>query len=129
MGGESYTGAVDLVGTVAAGTCFVVGGPDSNGGNFDPPLQQLVNFEPNLSRNPGAIGLFELAPADVDVADVPLDVVIYGDANTGGFLDPSGVMPGPVLPGALDLVSLRRTSLASTWEFADPPTPGACPTL
>ena len=128
-GSTGYAGAVDLVGTVAAGTCFVVGGPDSSGGNFDPPLDQVVNFEPNLSRNPGAIGLFALAPGDVDVGDVPVDVVIYGDANTGGFVDPTGATPGPVLPSNPDLESMRRTSLAATWEFANPPTPSACPSF
>jgi len=128
-GEYAYDGAVALSGMLPAGSCRVVGGPTSNSGNFDPPLGQTHDFNPNLSREPGAIGLFALPPADVDAGDVPVDVVIYGNSNGGGFRDPTGAQPGPVLPGNTDLVSMRRTGRGNSWEFASPPTPAACPSF
>lgn len=122
----AYDGALDLSGSIAAGECFVVGGPTTNGGNFDPSYDLVENFEPNLSREPGAIGLFLLEPAEVDAGDVPVDAVIYGNTNAG-FLDSTGAMPGPMIPGSVDLESMRRTSLADTWEYTASPTPNDCP--
>lgn len=128
-GNTSYAGSVGLQGAIPPGGCLTVGGPTSNGGNFNPSIHQPVNFEPNLSRNPGAIGLFALAPEDVSMDDVPLDAVVYGDSNQEGFLDSTGAVALPVLRGNTDLVSMRRTSLGPTWEFANPPTPQACPSF
>ncbi|MEX1369045.1 MAG: hypothetical protein AB1Z98_38315, partial [Nannocystaceae bacterium] len=128
-GQYAYDGTFDLSGTIGGGDCLVVGGPTSNAGNFNPPLGQVNNYEPNLSRNPGAIGLFLLPPREVDADDIPLDAVIYGTRNGGDFRDSSGAVPGPMIANPPDLQSMRRTSAGNTWEAGDPPTPSACPSF
>jgi len=131
-GGTDYTyGGVDLVGTIAAGECFVVGGPmgdvDSGfpgGGMFD----QAVNLEPDM-QNSGAladgVALFDIPVASVNGGSVPLDAVIYGDANGSGLLDESGAA------GNVDVVDAPSTDSVQllsdgTWAVNPDPTPLAC---
>ncbi|MCH9688667.1 MAG: hypothetical protein K0V04_44965 [Deltaproteobacteria bacterium] len=126
---RGYDGTLDLVGTVPSGQCWVVGGPASDPSNADPVYDQAVNLNPNLDSGQGAVGLFTLNPMDIDVSEVPLDVVIYGSTNAPGYRDSTGAIVDPMLGNPPDNDSLRRTSAAPTWMFGDPPTPNVCPSF
>ena len=101
-GGTDYTyGSVQLAGTVANGECFLVGGPNGNadtGFAGAPMFDQAVTFTPNI-QNSGAtadgVALFDVPAAMVGAATVPVDAVIYGDANASGLIDESGAAPMP----------------------------------
>ncbi len=96
-GGSDYTyGSVQLVGTVEAGACFLVGGPNGNAEGGFPGLvmfDQAVALSPNL-QNSGAtadgIALFDVPAASINAGTVPVDAVIYGANNGSGLLDETG---------------------------------------
>ncbi len=119
--------AIDLVGTILPGDCFVVGGPTSAASNFNPVYDQAEAFSRTLDSGEGAILLHELPPMMIDIADIPVDSLIYGDNNVPGYLDPMGVAVPPMAANPSDDESMRRTGLGPTWEVGDPPTPNACP--
>jgi len=128
-GGSDYAyGTLGLSGMLPAGACTVVGGPQSVAANGSPVLGQAVDLEPDL-QNSGAIAdgvaLFLGAAIDIDAASVPVDAVIYGDANSSGLLDASGMAPAPHVIDVLPGETIQRTGPAS-WGFGVP-TPGVCP--
>ncbi|MCR9163748.1 MAG: phospholipase D-like domain-containing protein [Nannocystaceae bacterium] len=118
-GGGSYTrGSVDLSGSISAGACLVVGGPDAG---LD------VDFSPNL-QNSGVVAdgvaLFDMPQAAVDFTTVPTDAVIYGVLNDDGLMDPQGNRPEPHVGDADPGESLQRT--AAGWAIGTP-SPASCP--
>lgn len=127
-GGDALSGANDLTGTIDAGGCFVVGGPTTDAGNFDPVYDQTAQFGPQLTRAQGGVLLHQAAAGAVNIATVPVDALIYGTANVAGFLDSTGVVGAIAIAGQLSDISLRRTG-ASTWIAGNPPTPNACPSF
>jgi len=128
-GGVDYIyGTLNLAGVVAPGDCFVVGGPMSTGANGNPSLDMAVDLDPDL-QNSGAtadgVALFDVVAMDIGGA-IPIDAVIYGDANNSGLIDSTGLAPLPHVGDAPSGSALYRTALASTWAI-DLPDPGTCP--
>jgi hypothetical protein len=132
-GGESYTiGQFELDGAIDPGECRVVGGPDSSNDNANPVWGQNVDFGPDLQLGgqvADGVALFVGTAADVMADTVPVDAVIYGDANESGLLDAEGAMPEPHVGNVGPGQSIRRTALAAEWEMAESPTPNECPEL
>lgn len=131
-GGASYiTGTLQLSGTIAAGGCFVVGGPDTNATNGNPTYGQAADLAPDL-QNGGdqadGVALFDTTADLLDATTVPLDAVIYGaDNNNSGLVDETGAV------GAVDVTlgvdpgqSIRRLD-NGIWEENLTPTPDVCP--
>ena len=129
-GGNDYTfGVHQLSGTIAAGGCFIVGGPISDADNGNPVYDVAAEFVPNL-QNSGTtadgVALFDVVAANVDAATVPIDTVIYGTNNTNNLLDETGVAGTPNVGDAPSGQSLLRTGIA-TWVINMMPTPADCP--
>lgn len=128
-GGTDYTyGTLDLVGSLDAGACTVVGGPTANADNGNPVYGQAVNLEPDPQNSGGTadgVALFVGAAADITMITVPVDAVIYGGANNSGLLDATGAAPAPHVGDAGSGDALRRTGMAA-WEIG-PPNPTECP--
>ncbi|MEM9455966.1 MAG: hypothetical protein AAGF11_17430 [Myxococcota bacterium] len=122
-------GMLELQGSMAPGSCFIVGGPISNDDNAYPVLDQPIDLDPDLGKSGGSadgIALF-FGPADEIAGDtVPADAVIYGGNNDAGLMDAEGDTPDPHVDDAGDDKSIRRTG-AQTWEVEDQPQPGLCP--
>lgn len=131
-GGNDYTyGSQQLAGTIDPGACFLVGGPSGDvDSGFEGPasFDQAVTFSPAL-QNSGAtadaVALFDVPAASINAATVPLDAVIYGEANDNGLLDETGAS------GVLDVAdAISGASLVLlddlTWSIADDPTPTVC---
>lgn len=135
-GGETYADALDLVGTVGAGQCFVVGGPMSSASNADPVFDQAIDFTPDLQNTTNgaadAVALFDVPAAEIDLDTLPIDAVIYGDRNVAELPDETGI------PGVLDVPagsagqSYVRIDPAvapggDAWDVTSTPSPGTCP--
>ncbi|MBL8942626.1 MAG: lamin tail domain-containing protein [Myxococcales bacterium] len=135
-GGETYADALDLVGTISAGGCFVVGGPMSSALNADPVYDQAMDFSPDLQNTTNgaadAVALFDVPAAEIDVDTLPIDAVIYGDRNVAELPDETGT------PGVLDVPaggagqSYVRIDPAvapggDAWDVTATPSPGTCP--
>lgn len=119
-GGADYTnGVVQLVGTIAAGETFVVGGPTSGSTNGNPTFDQSFDFEPDL-QNSGAdadgVALFNVRAAFIAPATVPVDAVVYGTSNTSGLLDETGSANAPDVADVTGGQSIERVDLAGTWQ-------------
>lgn len=114
--------------TIPAGGCILVGGPDCGGAT----CTDSVNFEPDLHNVTagGAAGvglLYGLASSLTD-ATVPVDAVIYGDANTMHLIDATGASPAAAnVPTVTPGHSISRTATGG-WADTSPPTPGTCTT-
>ncbi len=130
-GGANYAeSGIDLTGSVGAGECFIVGGPQSEDDNANPVLDQAEDLDSDLSQDstPGnGVALFDMAEDAVLPETHPLDAVIYGDDNMSGLIDPMGNTPPPHVGDASSTNSIRRTSAASTWIIEVNPTPNVCP--
>ncbi len=130
-GGNDYTyGGIDLVGMINNGECFVVGGPSGNVDNgfpAGPMYGQSENLTPDM-QNSGAtadaVALFDVPFAMVGGA-TPLDAVIYGDANTNGLIDETG-MAGVVDVGDAMSGSSVRLLGDGTWAINPAPAPLEC---
>ena len=130
-GTADYTAGVsDLQGVLPGGGCFVVGGPESVVANANPVFDMVLDFEPNVP-NGGAdgsgVGLFVGPAAGITALSVPIDAVIYGDANNNGLLGPDGIPIPPHVADAGDGGSNRRTALDPLWVVELVPTPNVCP--
>jgi len=127
-GGTSYTAStLQLVGMLEPGQCFVVGGPKTEASNYNPPLGQAVDFDPDLQNSGStadAVGLFAVPASGLGGDTVPLDAVIYGGSNGNGLLDETGKAGEVDAPDASSGNSLQRT--ASGWIVQPAPTPGDC---
>jgi hypothetical protein len=131
-GGTDYTyGVRSLAGVVNNGECFVVGGPSGNAASgfpAGPMFHQAVDFNPDI-QNSGAtadgIALFNVPPAAVTAATVPIDAVIYGVNNTNGLIGPNG-LPSPVHVGDSGAENSIRRQNNGTWAVELNPAPLAC---
>jgi hypothetical protein len=116
---------------LAAGGCFVVGGPTQSAANGDPDYDYPDDFAPGLFAPDTAgagVALFDVAA--IDTLTVPRDALVYGPNNTNLLVDETGmpiVDPHAAATGAGE--SLQRTSVDATWEVAAVPTPNECPRL
>ena len=114
--------------TIPAGGCILVGGPDCGG----PACTDTINFNPDLHNvSAGAaagVALMYGLSASLTDATVPVDAVIYGDANTGHLIDATGATPtGTMVPTVTAGHSISRTATGG-WADTSLPTPGACTT-
>jgi hypothetical protein len=119
---------VQLSGVIAAGGCFVVGGPTSSVDNGYPTFSQTAWFNPLIpaAGSGGAgVALFGARASSLTASTLPVDAVVYGAKNTGHLLAPDGsvapaVLGGDVFPG--DSLML----LAGSWTDQYPPAPDTC---
>ena len=131
-GGNDYTyGTLQLEGTLPAGQCLLVGGPNGNadsGFPGAPAFDQVVTLTPAM-QNSGAtadgVALFDVPEASINAGTVPLDAVIYGGDNGNGLLDESGAA------GAVDVGDAGSGASVVlqddlTWVIAEDPTPTVC---
>ena len=130
-GGTNYlTSTLQLVGNMAPGDCFVIGGPTSNADNGSPSFDQSVTFTPNLqnSGNDGdGVALFNLTESLIDTTSIPIDSVIYGPNNNNGLLDSQGNVAAVSVGDAPSGSSLERGNTA--WSIQSTPSPGDCTPL
>ena len=125
--GKSYlSGLLRLTGLLPPDEYFVVGGPTSNAANGTPRFHQHHDIEPDV-QNGGVVAdgvaLFNLAPADIDVASLPFDAVIYGGENRSGLLDHLGSMTSVHVADAPAGRSISRLS-GTDWHINLRPDPG-----
>ncbi|MEM7153820.1 MAG: amidohydrolase family protein [Myxococcota bacterium] len=131
-GGTDYTyGGIDLVGVIPDGACFVVGGPSGNADNgfpAGPAYDQAEDLDQDM-QNSGAtadgIALFSVPVASVGAGTVPIDAVIYGDANDSGLIDETGGV-APVNVGDVASGSSIRMQADLTWLAEPSPAPLEC---
>jgi hypothetical protein len=109
--------------------CVVIGGPIDCGGASCVEL----DFEPDLhngpSSGPGAAGvaiLYGLTSTITD-ATIPVDAVIYGNANTGGLRDARGTTPPPHVIDVAPGHSIARGA-DGAWLDQARPNAGTCTT-
>jgi hypothetical protein len=128
-GGTTYTtGTVQLQGTIPAGGCFVVGGPNVSATSWNPSYDQIVNFNPDL-QNSGeneaadGIALFDVPAAQITASRVPIDAVLYGGPNSSNLIDQTG-KPGTSAGYAFANQSMERTSTG--WRVQTTPSPNNC---
>lgn len=132
-GGPAYESGLQLVGSIAAGGCFVVGGPLSSPDNGEPVFDQAVDFDTDLQNSgPAADGLALYAvPLDAldPTAQVPVDALIYGSANTNALVDEHGVVSEPDAPDVDDEHGYARAAarLDAAWVPSTVRSPGSCP--
>ncbi|MEM6990338.1 MAG: hypothetical protein AAF721_07575, partial [Myxococcota bacterium] len=129
-GGKDYlVGGIDLSGTIEGKSCLIVGGPESDMTNGEPPVDIKEKLSPNL-QNSGAeadgVAIFNVVEDDVANDTVPLDAVIYGGANDSGLLDARGETPAPHVEDAPAGSSIVRTD-RDTWSVSDAPVAQECP--
>jgi len=116
-------GKLQLTGSVAAGKCFIIGGPTANSGitaydmssDFTPDIQN-AGVDPTEALD--GVALYDIAAGSVTVTTLPIDVVAWGAVNTNNILGPNGPLTtgnAPVVNGK----SVRRKTL-TTWEEATP---------
>ena len=134
-GGSTYADSLDLVGSIAPGGCFVVGGPTSDVINGSPSFDQPIDFDADLQNTTSdaadGIALFDVPAAQIAMA-VPLDALIYGVENVNELIDETG---GPglvdVATGMAGEVYARVDPAVAPggeqWVVAAVPTPGVCP--
>ncbi len=128
-GGTAYTSSkVQLSGTVAAGTTFVVGGLTSDSTNANPTFDQAIDFSPDF-QNSGSTGdgvaLFNVPAVAITSSTVPIDAVVYGPNNTNGLIDETGSANAPEVGDAPGGSSIERTDIAGSWQIQSSPTPNS----
>jgi hypothetical protein len=119
---------VQLSGTIAPSSCFVVGGPQSVFDNGYPTYNQFVHITPNIplgGSNGAGVGVFGVPASRLDATTVPVDSVVWGATNGGHLLardgsDAKSAMTSDVYPGD----SLMR--LGASWVDEYPPVPSSC---
>ena len=127
-GGTSVTAnTVALDGFIEPGSYFVVGGPSSDASNANPIFDLPLNFTPDL-QNSGAtadvIALFDVPFGVLDDASLPIDVLIYGGANTSSLIDPDGLIAAVDFEDVVNGQSIERLS-QTTWGARTTPNPNS----
>jgi len=131
-GGGDYTNSlIPLDGcaggcSIAPGATFVVGGPTAGASNGDPTFDLVFQISPGL-QNSGAdadgVALFNFRCSQVTPLTVPIDAVVYGNANTNGLIDETGIANPPDVADASSGQSIERVDLAGTWQVQPLPNP------
>ncbi len=129
-GGSTYTtGGVQLSGTVAAGECFLLGGPsgDADSGFAGTPMFDLeIAIDPqNGGSTADAVALFDVTVDAIAADTTPIDAVIYGGSNTNNLIDETATAPVPDVGNAPEGDSIVLQS-DGTWAFQADPTPTLC---
>lgn len=131
-GGNDYTySTVQLSGTIAPHSFFVVGGPTSSSANYNPTFDQAVDFNPDF-QNGGSesdgVALFNVLASNITESTVPIDVVIYDKPNSNNLINTTG-NPGSVdVDDAPSGSSIERTSVnPNEWHIQDTPNPNTSP--
>ncbi|QDG51382.1 hypothetical protein FIV42_11715 [Persicimonas caeni] len=132
-GGSDYTySQLDLSGTLAPQGCAVFGGPASTADNANPTFfdgtgTDIVNDLQNGGSTADGVALFFAPSANVDASSVPIDSVLYGDANSSGLLGEDGSADTELSPDVASGSSLARISPTSdVFVERTSPTPGRC---
>jgi hypothetical protein len=132
-GGSDYTySQLDLSGTLAPQGCAVFGGPTSTADNANPTFfdgtgTDIVNDLQNGGSTADGVALFFAPSANVDASSVPIDSVLYGDANSSGLLGEDGSADTELSPDVGGGSSLARISPTSdVFVERTSPTPGRC---
>ena len=129
-GGSDYTWSVITFGpddVIPACGTFVVGGPFSEAGNAFPVFDLALDIEQDL-QNGGLVadGVALFAPGANPTVDTPLDAVLYGEENSSGLLDRTGLAAAPHVGNVTGYgVSIARTSEAGNWVVEPAPNPNA----
>jgi cytosine/adenosine deaminase-related metal-dependent hydrolase len=130
--GLDFTNGVEaLSGTVEHGACFLVGGPSGDMVSGFPgaaTFDLALDFEPDLQNSGAAadgIALFDLPPASVTAASIPVHAVLYGVSNDNGLPDENGAGAAVDVGDAPSESSIQMLS-DGTWTAAADPTPLAC---
>jgi len=129
-GGDYLNTTHQLVGSLAPGDCFVVGGPDSTADNASPGIDQVGAFSPpiqNSGSNADGLGLFNLPAVALDSSSVPVDSVVYGSNNDDEFVDSEGNISAVDVGDAPSGSSLEQST--SGWSIQSSPSPGDCTAL
>ena len=132
-GGDYYTySRVQLTGTLAPNSCWVIGGPASNITNSLPIFDQSVNFSPDFQNgglDADGIALFSVKENSITSQTVPIDAVIYGPANTSNLIDETGLANPPDVSISGAGKSNERIDITGTWRVQSSPTPNNCTVL
>jgi hypothetical protein len=129
-GGATYlSGQTALSGVIAPGERFVVGGPESSADNASPTFDLAVDLEADL-QNSGAtadgVALFASPVEAVTDETLPVSVVLYGEENASGLVDPTGAVAAVDVADAPAGHSIEL-GLDHIWRVQPAPTPGAPP--
>ena len=127
-GGSDLTyGLVPLSGTIAAASCYVIGGPSSEEANGSPSFDLSYNFEPDL-QNGGdpadGVALFDKAAEEITASTTPIDIVLYGESNASSLPGSDGNPANVDIEGASSGQSILKAD--GTWS-AGSPMPASCP--
>jgi hypothetical protein len=128
-GGTSWTsGNYELMGTLAAGDCVVVGGPASAAGNGNPQFIIARDFAPDI-QNSGTradgVAIFNLPAAEVTANSVPIDTVLYGRENSSQLIGSDGQVLAEVDVGDSP-ASSSIERIGEVWSINPAPSPGVC---
>jgi len=132
-GGDYYTySRVQLTGTLAPSSCWVIGGPTSNITNYLPIFDQSVNFSPDF-QNGGSdadgIALFSVKAISITTQTTPIDAVVYGGSNANNLIDETGAVNPPDVGDAPQGQSNERIDITGAWRVQPSPTPNNCTVL
>ena len=126
-GGTDYTySLVQLSGSIAPNTPFVVGGPSADTENGNPIYNQAVDFDPDFqnvtSGVADGVALFNVVCTSVTSVTVPIDAVVYGTNNTNNLIDETGSANPPEVEDAPAGSSIIRDTRQPTsgWTIGSP---------
>ncbi len=132
-GGVDYISSrVQLTGTLAPSSCWVIGGPTSNITNHLPIFNQAVDFNPDFQNGAtpaDGIALFDVKAISITTSTIPIDAVIYGTANTSNLIDETGAVNPPDVGASGTDKSNERADITGTWRVQNVPTPNDCTVL
>jgi phosphatidylserine/phosphatidylglycerophosphate/cardiolipin synthase-like enzyme len=132
-GGNNYLySVVQLTGTMAPSSCWVIGGPTSDITNHLPIFDQSNDFNPDFQNGAtpaDGIALFNVKAISITTSTIPIDAVIYGTANTNNLIDETGVANPPDVAVAASGKSNERVDTTGTWRVQTVPTPNNCTVL
>jgi hypothetical protein len=127
--GQSNYGlvSVDLVGTLPAGSCVVIGGPITSGANGNPVYAQAFDFNPDLpwaGLQAAGYAVFDRNAAPIDGVATPVDTMLVGANNEARLLGPDAEIARPYCATPGHGYSARRTGLGTCAQAL--PQPADC---
>lgn len=109
---QNYTQTlVQLTGSIAPHSFFVVGGPNSAASNGKPQFDLENNFEPDFAdgkNSADGVALYTKRAKEVRPQTIPVDVVIYGNSSNNNRLIDN--------KGDIGVIDLRRPDFDSSLE-------------